>query len=795
MAIADIVIMTSVWALLGTAQFLKKSERHLLIATLGNAAYGSFQIFLDQQIVHFNFSLSLFDLVLWSVFRGALVGAMFWLFRVHTSRLFPAVGLIVAVGSLGYGAAKCYFSFTTLLVPVSRLTFYLLYPTFFLAGLAYFGMGLKAAINAAMLPPPNYEPLPSLWADADEDVAAPVLMINGDLSDSKEANKGKKNGEKSSGKGSLAELSIGRVASLVIPEIPMLAFAMVMLVISAASLLLIPILFGAIITALDKDLDIMPPIYGLLVAASVGSIAVLLRTSAFKIAGQRVVCRLRIDLFRSILRQDVSFFDNEKIGEITNRISADTEVLQEALTQSISQLLRNAVTVLGALVILFVTSWKLTLVMMAVVPVITVAAVLYGKAIKRWQQQFQNELAESVAIAAESLSAVRTIRTFVRETRLLESFSHAVLESYGWGIKVALGGAIFQAAIFFVSQGAIVLVIWYGSRLIQLKELNVGTLISFMLYSITIGASMAMLSGVFGTIMQGLGASIRVFELLDQKPHIPIEGGLPMMEGDAVLSLENVHFHYPSRPDSDVLKGVSFTLRPNHITALVGKSGSGKSTIVQLLERFYDPTLGRILHNGIDLRDLDPALFRRSIGYVKQEPTLFSASIKENILFGVEDPTIITEEMLHEICRQSNCHDFIMEFEEGYATMVGERGVQLSGGQRSRVAVARALILNPKILLLDEATAALDAESEYLVTQAIERAMQGRTVLVIAHRLSTVKNATEILVMSKGSIVEKGTHDELLSQHGVYAELVKRQLTVLDEGEDGVLEMEANIKR
>ncbi len=355
--------------------------------------------------------------------------------------------------------------------------------------------------------------------------------------------------------------------------------------------------------------------------------------------------------------------------------------------------------------------------------------------------------------------------------------SNAIIRSYQWGGKIAVLWAVFQGVITLVSQGAIALVVWYGSTLITSGELDIASLIAFMLYSITIAASVAGLSSVFGTVMQAVGASTRVFELMDRKPHIPVQGGLPLAPGDGVISLEDVSFAYPSRPEAAVLQGVTFQLRPRGITALVGRSGSGKSTIVQLIERFYDPTSGRITHNGVDLRELDPSIYRREIGYVKQEPTLFSASIRENILFGVEDEELITDEMLHTAARAANCHDFIMSFEKGYETQVGERGVQLSGGQRARVAVARALILNPRILLLDEATAALDAESEHLVTEAIERAMQDRTVLVIAHRLSTVKNADQVFVMEKGRIVETGTHTSLLEQGGVYAELVKRQLS------------------
>jgi len=662
----------------------------------------------------------------------------------------------------------------------------------------YFVFGVKACIGAfGAVSPGDYVKAQSLWeqqGEAEEveenggsdSVIDPLVSINDDdesaklISPAERAvrRREKKEADRQKKADAKPPVPFRRIASLAIPEIPLIAFAMIMLVIASGSLLVIPVLFGAIIAGLKGTAhnDFMSSIFGLLAAALVGSVSVLFRSGAFQLAGQRVVARLRIDLYRSIIRQDVSFFDMEKTGEISNRISADTEILQKAITTTISELLRNIVVVVGAMVILLVTSWKLTLVMLSVVPVITLGSIFYGNKLKKMQAKFQDELAASVAIASESIGAIRTVRTFVREGRLFEDFTYAVIESYSWGSKIAVYWAIFQGAIFLISQGAIVLVVWYGATLIGEGELNIEDLVSFMLYSITIAASVASLSNVYGTIMQAVGASHRVFELLDQKPQIPIQGGQDLAPGDGVIQFDNVRFHYPSRKDADVLKGISFQLRPDHITALVGKSGSGKSTIVQLIERFYDPTYGRITHNDVDLKELDVSKYRKIMGYVKQEPTLFNATIKQNILFGLENEDSVTEAELHEAGRQANCHDFIMEFEDGYETEVGERGVQLSGGQRARVAVARALILNPKVLLLDEATAALDSESEYLVTQAIERAMVGRTVLVIAHRLSTVRNAHQVLVMEHGEIVEKGTHDSLLAQKGVYADLVKRQL-------------------
>lgn len=732
--------------------------------------------FLQVEILDFTFQGSLFDLICVAVVRGALIASFFWILRVKPHiRVFPAFGLTVAFLTFGFGVVKTYFVFSQEMYPISQYPTpaYIMLTSYLVVGIAYIVCGIGATIGA-------FGPKKPASSNRNGYVAIPQLPSGSSINS--DGVIPIKNGvAPAAAAGAERPVpSFRRIAALAIPEIPLLAFAVIMLVIASAALLVVPVFFGLIIQAIRSGegghAALMNNIYGLLAAAVIGSVAVMLRALGFQLAGQRVVARLRIDLYKCIIKQDVSFFDTEKVGELTNRISTDTQVLQETLTTTMSQLLRNLVTVIGALVILFVTSWKLTLVMLAVVPVITFGAIIYGNALKKMQAKFQDQLAASVAIASESIGAIRTVRTFVREPKLMEDFSFAIIESYAWGSKIAIAWAVFQAVIFLVSQGAIVLVIWYGYTLIEAQELDLASLIAFMLYSITIAASVAMLSNVFGTIMQAVGASARVFQLMDQVPEIPIAGGMDLPVGDGVISFDNVSFHYPSRKEANVLQGVSFQLRPGRITALVGKSGSGKSTIVQLIERFYDPSDGRISFDGVDLRDLDPALYRRNIGYVKQEPTLFSATVKENILFGVEDPSSVSDEQLHAAAKAANCHDFIMEFAKGYDTEVGERGVQLSGGQRARVAVARALILNPKILLLDEATAALDAESEHLVTQAIERAMQDRTVLVIAHRLSTVKNADQVLVMSNGKIVETGTHSSLLAQDGVYASLIKRQL-------------------
>ncbi|EDQ84875.1 uncharacterized protein MONBRDRAFT_12463 [Monosiga brevicollis MX1] len=323
---------------------------------------------------------------------------------------------------------------------------------------------------------------------------------------------------------------------------------------------------------------------------------------------------------------------------------------------------------------------------------------------------------------------------------------------------------------------AVLLVVWYGGMQVVRGHITSGLLAGYLLYSLQVAMALGFLSSLFGDFMQAVGASIRIFQLMDAVPEIGIEGGIvPKLPADAPLILDKVDFRYPARADTQVLHEVSVTIAPGSIVALVGPSGGGKSTLVGLLERWYSPTKGKVTLGGVDLRDIDPAWLHHHMALVGQEPVLFAMSIRENIKYG---RATATDEEVEAAARMANAHDFIQSFEEGYDTMVGERGVRLSGGQKQRVAIARALLVQPEILLLDEATSALDAESEHEVQTALDRAMMGRTVIVIAHRLSTIRNANVILVVQKGRIVEQGTHEELLRARGTYCDLVQRQLQV-----------------
>jgi ATP-binding cassette subfamily B protein len=498
-----------------------------------------------------------------------------------------------------------------------------------------------------------------------------------------------------------------------------------------------------------------------------------LRYYLFTRAGERIVATLRRSLFSALIEQDVAFFDGQRTGELTNRLSADTAVLQNTVSVNISMGLRSLAGVLGGVALLFYTSVRLTALMLLVVPPVAILAMRYGRKVRGLSKDVQDALAQSTAIADETLAGIRTVRAFASEPFEVERFGQAVERSYALAVR-----RIRLAATFFgaMSSGAYVagaLVFWYGGHLVLQGRLSVGALTSFLVYTMMVAFSLATLSDLWADFNRASGASTRVFELLDRTSMMPLAGGerLALVRGE--LEFRGVTFAYPTRKDVKVLQAFDLTLAPGEVVALVGPSGAGKSTISALLYRLYDADDGEVTLDGVPLTKLDPSWLRMQVGVVSQDPLLFSASIEENILYGRRDAT---RDEVVAAARIANAHDFIERFPDGYATKVGERGVQLSGGQRQRIAIARAALKDPRVLVLDEATSALDAESEYQVREALERIMAGRTTLVIAHRLSSVKHAHRVVVLDRGAIVQAGTHADLMSTDGMYRRLVERQL-------------------
>ena len=506
----------------------------------------------------------------------------------------------------------------------------------------------------------------------------------------------------------------------------------------------------------------------LLVQAAASSMRYVLFTTI----GERVVARLREDVYRAILRQEIAFFDERPTGELTSRLASDTTILQNTVSVNVSMALRSVVTMIGGVGALVWTSPRLACVMLAVVPPVAIGAVLYGRRVRALSREVQDALASASQVAEESISGLRTVRSFAAESVEARRYAKAVATSFEIAKRRAFTGGAFDFVATLAAFSVATAVLWYGGHLVMEKSMSVGALTSFFVYTLVVAFSLAAISDVWADFMKASGASARIFELLDRDPAMR-EGGLRPESTSGAVELEHVTFVYPARPDAEVLSDVSLSLRPGEMVALVGPSGSGKSTVAALLARMYDPGAGRVLLDGVDVRDLDVDWLRCQVGAVSQEPLLFARSIADNVRYGKPDATM---EEIEEASRTANALDFVRRFPDGFDTLVGERGVQLSGGQKQRIAIARAVLKNPKILVLDEATSALDAESEHLVKEALERLMKGRTTLVIAHRLSTVVDADRVIVLDRGRIVEEGPHKELLARAGLYKKLVEKQL-------------------
>lgn len=509
------------------------------------------------------------------------------------------------------------------------------------------------------------------------------------------------------------------------------------------------------------------------VAFAIGGLALFISYWLFELAGERLIRGLRSRLFSTYVRQSVAFFDEQSTGELMNRLSSDCTAIQDTLTKRLGEGMHYVVLATVGLALMIRTSPRLTLISLSSVPLIAIFSGVYAVTIMKLSERYQSNLATASEAAQETLSSIRTVRSFAMEERERQRYEGSVTMAYVVGARRALTSGAFLGLVSACVQFALVAVLWFGCERVIDGDLDFGELTSFLLLAIYVISALGGLMELFSSLMSAVGASRRVFELLDTVPTLPLSGGrtLPFVSGR--IDVDAVSFAYPSRPDVPVLRNVSFSIEPGSVLALCGASGGGKSSIIALLERWYDPSQGSIRVDGMALESLDPSWWRRQVALVAQEPVLFSGSVSDNLRYG--RPESSHQEAI-DAARTANAHSFIDGFPDGYETHVGERGVQLSGGQKQRIAIARALLVDPRILLLDEATSALDAASEALVQAAIENLMVDRTTLVIAHRLSTIRSASCICVISDGCIIEKGTHEELLAKQGKYKQLVARQI-------------------
>ena len=571
---------------------------------------------------------------------------------------------------------------------------------------------------------------------------------------------------------------LGSIFRFLLPYKGAFGLGMLCLLVSSLTLLAFPYVASKLIDAatgegewLLKDINhIALALLGILFLQAVFS---FFRVYLFAQVSERSMANVRISLFSKLMELPMAFYDSRRTGELLSRITSDVSLLQETFSITLAEFFRQIITlVIGTFIIFFFTP-KLAFFMLATFPILVVVAMVFGNFIRKLSKRTQDELAQSNIIVEEALQSISIVKAFTSEQHEIGRYRQSQNRVIDMALKAAGYRGGFISFIIFALFGGIVAVIWYGATLVASGEMSIGDLVSFVLYTTFIGGSIAGLGDLYGLIQKSIGASERVLEITGMDGEAGKRVGVALnLEGN--IDFRNVKFRYPTRADVQVLQDLSLSIKAGEKIALVGHSGAGKSTIVQLLMRFYDWQEGQIMVDGQDIREYNLARYRQHIGIVPQEVILFGGTIAENISYGKPHAT---EAEIKEAAAKANALQFIMQFPEGLQTLVGERGVKLSGGQRQRVAIARAILRNPKILILDEATSSLDAESEHLVQEALDGLMRGRTTIIIAHRLATIRKVDRIYVIRNGQIAESGTHEELLrEENGTYTHLVRLQL-------------------
>lgn len=503
------------------------------------------------------------------------------------------------------------------------------------------------------------------------------------------------------------------------------------------------------------------------------SVFSFLRVYTFSVTSERTLADLRQAIYKKLIWSPLSFFDNSRVGELMSRITSDVGQLQDTFTTILAELFRQTLTLILGVAFIFYLAPQLTVFMLLTFPVLVILALIFGKYIRKMSGKTQDKLAEANIVVEESLQSVGVVKAFTNEALEILRYKKSLNEVVKVALKTASYRGAFVSFVIFTLFGGIVAVGWYGAREVQQGSLEIGELFSFVIYTAFIGGSIAGLGDIYSQLQRSVGASERLLEILKQPDEAePVDDQRLHVSGEIVF--DKVSFSYPSRTDFPVLKDLDFKIRSGEKIALVGKSGSGKSTIINLLMRFYPVTEGSVIVDGSNIQSYHLTGYRHNIGIVPQEVILFGGTIEENIAYGKPGASL---DEIKEAARKANAFDFIESFPDGFKTLVGERGVKLSGGQRQRIAIARAILKDPAILILDEATSSLDAQSEVLVQQALEKLMEGRTTIVIAHRLSTIKKVDRIFVINEGRLAEMGSHAELtLLNNGIYSTLLKLQL-------------------
>ncbi len=559
------------------------------------------------------------------------------------------------------------------------------------------------------------------------------------------------------------------------PHRPLLASWLAALALSSGATLTLPVAVKYMIDegfgagqSVDKWFALM------LLVAVVLALATAARFYFVSLLGERVIADLRRTLYGHLLSLDQAFFERTRTGELLSRLSADTELLRSVVGSSMSVALRSGITVVGSAVMLAVTSPRLAMYALLGIPLVVLPMVLSGRRVRGVAKDSQDRVADANARAGETLGAMHTVQSYAREDYERERFGDAVTVSLGAARRRIRLQAMLTAIVVVLVFGSITAVLWVGAKNVVSGELTAGTLGQFLLYAMLGAGSVGALTEVWAEVQRAAGGMSRINELLLERSLLATPATATPLPAplQGRIQMQGVGFHYPTRPDTAALQDFSLTVEPGETVALVGPSGAGKSTVFQLLLRFHDPEAGRITLDGVDLRELEPEVLRRQVALVPQDPVIFGTTARENIRYGRLEADAA---QIEAAARSAEAHDFLVDLPQGYDSELGERGARLSGGQQQRLAIARALLKDAPVLLLDEATSALDAQSERAVQQALERLMQGRTTLVIAHRLATVLQADRIVVMDKGRIVAQGTHAQLLAQGGLYAELARLQ--------------------